>query len=66
MEENSDEEGWLFSGKLGSLINKQFPDFDVRNFGYRKFFPFVLSLGIFESKNDEIDSKLIYFKLKQD
>lgn len=35
-EENSDEDGWIFSGTLGNLLNKQFSDFDVRNFGYKK------------------------------
>ena len=40
-EENSDEDGWIFSGTLGNLLNKQFSDFDVRNFGYKKFVPFI-------------------------
>jgi uncharacterized LabA/DUF88 family protein len=38
-EENSDDNGWIFSGTLGNLLNKQFSDFDVRNFGYKKFGP---------------------------
>ena len=63
-EENSDDDGWIFSGKLGGLLSKRFPDFDVRNFGSKKFVPFVMSLGLFESKRDSGDSKLIYFKLK--
>ena len=40
-EENSDEDGWIFSGTLGNLLNKQFSDFDVRNFGFKKFVPFI-------------------------
>lgn len=63
-EENSDDDGWIFSGKLGGLLNKQFPDFDVRNFGYKKFVPFVDSLELFETKRDDVDRKLIYFKVK--
>lgn len=63
-DENSDDDGWIFSGKLGGLLNKRFPDFDVRNFGYKKFFPFVMSLELFETKRDPEDRKLIYFKLK--
>lgn len=63
-EENSDDDGWIFSGKLGGLLNKQFPDFDVRNFNYKKFVPFVDSLKLFETKRDEADKKLIYFKVK--
>ena len=65
VKEKSDDDGWIFSGKLGSLISKQLPDFDVRNFGCDKFFPFIESLGIFEHKRDDNDRKLIYFRLKQ-
>ena len=67
-EENSDDNGWIFSAKLKSLLNKQFPDFDERNFGSTKFVPFVQSLDLFITKDtptkDNDTSKLIYFKLK--
>lgn len=67
-EENSDDNGWIFSGTLGNLLTKQFSDFDVRNFGYKKFVPFIESLDIFEvntitdDKNKTV--KHNYFKLK--
>lgn len=38
-EENSDDNGWIFSGTLGNLLSKQFSDFDVRNFGYKNSSP---------------------------
>lgn len=60
-EENSDDDGWIYSGELGSLLNKQFPDFDVRNFGHKKFFQFIDSLNLFETKRDSTD---LFFKLK--
>ncbi len=63
-EENSDDDGLIFSGKLGDLLNKQFPDFDVRNFGYRKFVPFVNSLKLFETIRSDANSKVILFRLK--
>lgn len=67
-EENSDDEGWIYSGKLGYLLNKRFPDFDVRNFGSKKFASFVRGLNLFETKelsDDESEtSKRIYFRLK--
>lgn len=68
-EENSDDNGWIFSGTLGNLLSKQFSDFDVRNFGYKKFVPFIESLKLFEvntftdEKNRTV--KHNYFKLKQ-
>lgn len=67
-EENSDDNGWIFSGTLGNLLSKQFSDFDVRNFGYKKFVPFMESLHIFDvntitdDKNKTV--KHNYFKLK--
>lgn len=69
-EENSDEDGWIFSVTLGNLLNKQFSDFDVRNFGYKKFVPFIESLDLFDvytttdDKNTAI--KHNYFRVKTD
>jgi uncharacterized LabA/DUF88 family protein len=67
-EENSNDNGWIHSGLLGSLIIRQFPDFDVRVFGYKKFFQFIKSLNLFEihSTSDPKNktSKTYYFKLK--
>ena len=54
---------------MGNLLSKQFSDFDVRNFGYKKFVPFIESLNLFEvntftdEKNRTV--KHNYFKLKQ-
>ena len=67
-EENSNDDGWIYSGKLGFLLSKRFPDFDVRNFGFKKFASFVRSLSCCQAKelaDDESEtSKRIYFKLK--
>ena len=67
VEENADDEGWISSGKLGGLLSKRFPDFDVRNFGGKTFVPFVKSLGIFENKTiapkEKGGSRLIYFRV---
>ena len=48
IDEKSDDEGWVFCGALGNLLIQRFPDFDVRNFGFKKFIPFVSSLEGFE------------------
>ena len=67
-EENSGDNGWIFSGTLGNLVSKQFSDFDVRNFCYKKFVPFIESLKLFDvytitdGKNTTV--KHNYFKLK--
>jgi len=37
----SEDDGWVFLGTLGSLILKKQPDFDPRNFGYKKLVDFI-------------------------
>ncbi len=68
VEECSDDDGWIFSAELGNQLAKRFPDFDVRNFGFSKFTPFISSLGLFEIKRNQASSnsnvQLVYFKLK--
>ena len=67
--ECSDDEGWIFSSELRNQLDKRFPDFDVRNFGYTKFTPFIESLDIFEVKRTHSGIRhvqLVYFKLKSE
>ncbi len=63
----SDEDGWLFSGKLGDQLSKRIPDFDVRNYGYSKLTPFVNSFGCYEidKRRASGGQKHIYFRLRQ-
>lgn len=60
-EENSDVDGWIASSLLGILLGKKLPDFDVRNFRFTKFVPFVESLGIFEMRKQGLN---VSFRLK--
>ena len=64
--ENSDEDGWVFIGTIGNLLVKRYPDFDVRNFGFSKLTPFVLSLGIFEVRTErgKDNARQAYVRLK--
>lgn len=63
----ADEEGWAFLGDLGNLILKRQPDFDPRNYGFKKLVPLIKSLSQFEiderntGKNNII---LVYIKNK--
>ena len=36
LEQSSDETGWAQLGTFGSYLNKLQPDFDSRNFGFKK------------------------------
>ena len=66
LEKISDEDGWVFSGKLGDQLSKRMPDFDVRNFGFSKFTAFIKSLGNYEYNEikDNNNQKQIYFRKK--
>lgn len=48
----SDEDGWMPVSSLGNVLAKRYPDFDVRNFGYKKLAPFLESLGGFELRKE--------------
>ncbi len=65
--ENSDEDEWIFIGDIGNKLQKRYPDFDVRNFGYTKLTPFIKSLDLFEIKSERINgsnNRLIYVREK--
>lgn len=47
-DENSDEDGFVFLGKLGSILQKKLPDFDVRNYGFKKLTALIQSTDRFE------------------
>ena len=60
-EENSDDDGWIASSQLGNFLNKRFPDFDVRNFQFKKFVPFIDSTNLFEKRTEGLH---VSFRLK--
>ena len=67
VEETSDDDGWASLGNVGNILTKRYPDFDVRNYGFKKLTPFINSLKIFEircirSKDGNV--RLIYVREK--
>lgn len=60
--EISDEDGWAFLGELGGALNKRYPDFDTRNYGYTKLTPFVSSLKHFEIKSAKTNNPSVILK----
>lgn len=63
----SDEDGWAFLGELGNTLNKRFPDFDTRNYGFTKLTPFVSSLKQFEIRTTKANNSsrgLKYIRIK--
>nr|WP_319376049.1 NYN domain-containing protein [uncultured Methanoregula sp.] len=68
VEDSSDERGWAELGLVGQNIQKKSPEFDSRNYGYRKFFDLIRSLDLFEiDERQSTDSvgKIIYIRERQ-
>lgn len=65
---NSDEDGWAELGAVGRNIVKQAPDFDPRNYGYKKLGELVTAIKLFEVDERPIGNgrtKAIYVKIRQ-
>ena len=43
------EDGWAFLGELGNLLLKKKPDFDPRNYGFKKLLSMMRSIDHFET-----------------
>jgi uncharacterized LabA/DUF88 family protein len=65
---NSDEDGWAELGSVGSNIVKQAPDFDPRNYGYKKLGELVKATELFDIDERPIGNgrtKAIYVKSRK-
>jgi len=63
IEAASDETGWAGLGAIGSIINKQSPDFDSRNYGYAKLSGLIKGIGLFDTEERQIgNGKHIYVR----
>jgi uncharacterized LabA/DUF88 family protein len=63
----ADENGWVFLGDLGNLLLKKKPDFDPRNFGFKKLLELIESLGRFEVNKESSgkgNTSHVYVRLK--
>lgn len=53
LDENSDEDGWMYLSELGNMIQKTYSDFDCRNYGYAKFGKMIESFREFQTRKDD-------------
>ncbi|HCA71670.1 MAG TPA: Maebl [Ruminococcaceae bacterium] len=46
--DSADEDGRVLIGDIGNMLVRRYPDFDVRNYGFKKLSLFIRSLDMFE------------------
>ena len=66
IEDAADDSGWAFLGIVGGVLTKKMPDFDPRNYGYKKLSLLVKSLSkiveIEERPSENGELKLVYVR----
>ncbi|MDR0293490.1 MAG: NYN domain-containing protein [Oscillospiraceae bacterium] len=67
VEDVGDDEGWAYLGEVGSLLQKKRPDFDSRNYGYKKLSSMLESCEAFEVdfRGNASNGKLIYVRVRR-
>ncbi len=63
----ADDDGWAFLGEVGNLMMKNHPDFDPRNYGFKKLNELIKTITVFdidERRKDNSNSKLVYLRIK--
>ena len=68
VEASSDDSGWAHLASVGSNIAKQAPEFDPRNYGYKKLVEIVSATKLFQLEERTVGdgpSKAIYLKDKR-
>ncbi len=68
VEASSDDSGWAHLAPVGNNIAKQAPDFDPRNYGYKKLGELIAATKLFEMEERPVgdgQSKAIYIKDKR-
>jgi uncharacterized LabA/DUF88 family protein len=65
IEAASDDTGWADLGAVGSIINKQSPEFDSRNYGYAKLSGLIKGIGLFDTEERQIgNGKHFYLRTR--
>jgi hypothetical protein len=63
----ADEEGWAFLGEVGTLILKKQPNFDARNYGFRKLLQLMKSIEdieVDERQSEQGGTRHVYVRVK--
>jgi hypothetical protein len=63
----ADESGWAFLGEVGTLILKKQPNFDPRNYGYKKLLHLMKAINSIETDERQSEhgrTRHVYVKVK--
>ncbi len=69
LDENSDEDGWMYLSELGNMIQKMYSDFDCRNYGYHKFGKLIESFPELQTRKDDSSNgitKIVLVKKREE
>jgi uncharacterized LabA/DUF88 family protein len=67
VEDSSDERGWAELGLVGNNIQKKSPEFDARNYGFKKLLDLIQSMDMFDiddRQSKDQSGKIIYIREK--
>lgn len=65
--DQADDSGWAFLGDVGSMIIKRQPDFDARNYGFKKLTQLIRSIKAFEldeRQTERANIKHVFIRIK--
>ncbi|WP_345992496.1 NYN domain-containing protein [Sulfurimonas sp. HSL-1716] len=66
VDDTSDYTGWSYLGSVGQKIVNKIPEFDSRNYGFKKLFDLMQSTNLFEFKEDSsFKTKAVYVRCKR-
>lgn len=68
VDDSADESGWAYLGSVGQNIANKSPEFDPRNYGYKKLGDLYRDIGLFEIEERAVPNapgKLIYIRDKR-
>ncbi len=54
VDKNSDEDGFMSLSQVGSILGRQYTDFDTRNYGFSKLHKLIDYTNQFETRHDQI------------
>lgn len=69
LDENSDEDGWMYLSELGNMVQKTYSDFDCRNYGYAKFGKMMESFPEIQMRKDDSSNgitKIVLVRRKEE